>query len=203
MPEAKDYQLVYQVDLSRIGATIPYEVDTSAKIGAFDRIGYFLELQREGKSVQYVWTAMDAFTTDAHKIGVPVLSADATFQQTVANLTVASNVKDLVTGAVGVGAIEFWPNNYGPANAANVPGASNEVYDFGDQMSDPKDGYGSMQVHNIAAKQTIFALNQWKAGGGADLGIGNSTGKSLDWTFMSNAGTYSFKKLRVFVRLKK
>lgn len=203
VPEAKEYQLVYQADLAKLGANVAYEVDHSAKIGAFDRVGYFLELQREGKAVQYVWTAMDAFTTDARKIGVPTLASDASFQQTVANLTVVSNVKELAGGQVGVGAIEFWPNNYGPQNAAGVPGASDEAFDFGDVIGEPRDGYGSMQVHNIAARQTVFALNQWKAGGGADLGIGNSAGKTLDWTFTSSAGTYALKKLRIFVRAKK
>ena len=69
------------------------------------------------------------------------------------------------------GNIEFWPNNYGPDNSANVPNASSEVYDFGDQPTDPADGYGSMQVHNHDAKQTLFALNHWSEGSRADLGI--------------------------------
>jgi sialate O-acetylesterase len=112
-------------------------------------------------------------------------------------------VKELTTGTIGSGQIEFWPNNYGPANGTNVPGASNEVYDFGDQIGEPKDGYGSMQVHNLVAKQTIFAINHWVAGAGADLGFGNSDGNSRDWTFAANAGSYVTKKLRVFVRLKK
>ena len=201
--EAKDYQLVYEADLGRLASTISYTTDNSAKVGAFDRIAYFVELQREGRAVQYVWTAMDAFTTDAKKIGIPALAANATFQQVVANLTVASNVKGLPTGAIGAGAIEFWPNNYAMANAANIPGASNELFDIGDQISEPRDGYGSMQVHNLVAKQTVFAINHWVAGAGADLGFGNSEGKSLDWTFAANAGSYVTKKLRVFVHVKK
>ena len=201
--EAKGWQVVYEADLGRLASNISYTIDNSAKIGGFDRIGYFVELQKEGRGVQYVWTAMDAFSTDAKKIGIPALAANASFQQAVANLTVASNVKELTAGIIGVGQIEFWPHNYGPANAASVAGASAEVYDFGDQIGEPRDGYGSMQVHNIAAKQTVFAINHWVAGAGADLGVGNSEGKSLDWTFMSNAGSYVTKKLRVLVRLKK
>jgi sialate O-acetylesterase len=201
--EAKGWQLVYELDLARLGASPAYTVDHSAKVGAFDRVGYLVELQKEGRGVQYVWTAMDAFTKDARKLGVPVASADAVFQQAVANLTVASNAPGITSGAVGAGNIEFWPHNYAPANVAGVAGASNEVYDLGDQYSDPKDGYGSMQVHNTRAKQTIFAINNFKAGAGADLGIGNSEGKSLDWTFSGNAGTYVLKKLRVLVRSKK
>ena len=57
-----------------------------------------------------------------------------------------------------------------------------------------------MQVHNYEAKQTIFAINQWKSGPGADIGIGNSTGKTRDWTFMSNASQYEVKRLRVLVQ---
>jgi sialate O-acetylesterase len=200
--EAKGWRVVYELDLARLGTTPGYAVDDSAKAGGFDRIGYLLELQKEGRGVQYVWTAMDAFTKDARKIGVPVASSGAVFQQAVTNLTVASNVTGITSGAIGGGNIEFWPHNYAPANAASVAGASNEVYDLGDQYSEPKDGYGSMQVHNTGAKQTVFGINNFKAGAGADIGIGNSEGKSLDWTFSGNAGTYVVKKLRVLVRPK-
>jgi sialate O-acetylesterase len=100
------------------------------------------------------------------------------------------------------GNIEFWPNNYGPENSAHVPNASGETYDFGDQPNDPADGYGSMQVHNHAAKQTLFALNHWSAGGQADIGIGNQPQNNPDWTFSNNAGTYQAKRLRVLVRTK-
>jgi sialate O-acetylesterase len=203
VPEALGYELVYLVDLARLGATVPYEIDRSAKVGAFDRIGYFLELQREGQPLQYVWAAMDAFTADARKIAVPTLASDATFQQAVGNLTVASNVKDVATGMVADGRIEFWSNDYAPQNSANVPGASSEVFDFGDQMGGGKGGYGCMQVHNVGARQTVFAINQWKGGARADLGIGNAPGKNTDWTFAGNAGGYALKKLRVFVRLKR
>jgi sialate O-acetylesterase len=77
------------------------------------------------------------------------------------------------------------------------------VFDFGDGVGDPVDGYGSMQVHNYKAGQTLFALNHWRqGGGGADLGIGNSTGNTRDWTFTASAGSYSYKRLRVLVRAK-
>ncbi len=64
------------------------------------------------------------------------------------------------------------------------------------------------EVHNFAAKQTIFAFNNWKAGPGADLGIGNSDpnvngGRTLDWTFNGNASQYVVKRLKVLVRLEK
>ncbi len=61
-------------------------------------------------------------------------------------------------------------------------------------------GYGSMQVNNVPDKQTVFAINHWKLGPRADVGIGNSTGRALDWTFSANASTYPTKRLRVYVR---
>ncbi len=121
----------------------------------------------------------------------------------MANLNVFSNVKGIVTG-VGLagGNIESWPNNYGPANTANVPNASGDVFDFGDQPTDPADGYGSMQVHNHDARQTLFALNHWAEGSQADVGLGNQPTGNPDWTFAANAASYPVKRLRVLVRCK-
>ena len=94
-----------------------------------------------------------------------------------------------------------WPwNPLRTDNSMSVPNASASVWDFGDEMSSPVDGYGCMQVHNHEAKQTIFAINQWKGGASADVGIGNSTGQTRDWTFTSNAAQYEVKRLRVLVR---
>jgi sialate O-acetylesterase len=98
--------------------------------------------------------------------------------------------------------MEFWPNSYRAANSANVPNASGQVYDFGDEPIDPVDGFGSMQVHNHAAKQTLFAINHWKEGSQADLGIGNQPTGYPDWTYAGNAGSYQAKRLRVLVRCK-
>ena len=201
VPEAKKMELVYDLDLGRLGKTITYDVDNRAKLTRpFNRIAYFLELKKGGEARQYVYVSMDAFTDDAAKIGIPTLDSKASFQTPVANMNVVSNVPGIATGnGLKAGNIEFWPNNYGPQNSANVPNASANVWDFGDQQSDLVDGYGSMQVHNHDAKQTIFAINQWKSGGGADLGIGNSEGKTRDWTFTRNASQYEVKRLRVLV----
>ena len=60
-----------------------------------------------------------------------------------------------------------------------------------------------MQVHNHEAKQTLFAVNHWKAGNKADIGIGNNPNLGQpDWTFTGNAGSYRAKRLRVLVRCK-
>jgi sialate O-acetylesterase len=201
VPEAKDYQLVYDLDLAKLGADIHWQVDNRSRIhGGFDRIAYCLELQTADGQEQSVYVSMDAFTDSLDKIGVPTVQSGAFFQQNVTNLTVISNVKDLVNGEhLPGGNIEFWPNNYSPNNSANVPNASSGVFDFGDQPSDPADGYGSMQVHNHEARQTLFAINHWREGDHADLGIGNAPSGNPDWTFASNAGQYTTKRLRILV----
>jgi sialate O-acetylesterase len=202
VPESKDYRLVYDLDIGKLGGDMHYGVDNHQSIPqSFDRIAYFLELQHADGNTEYVYVSMDAFTSDLEKIGVPTFKSGAHFQQNVANLDVYSNVKGIENGAnLAGGNIEFWPNNYGPNNSANVPNASGEVYDFGDAPTDPADGYGSMQVHNHEAKQTLLALNHWSEGSRADLGIGNQPTGNPDWTFAANAGTYKSARLRVMVR---
>ena len=202
VPEAKDYQLVYDLDLTKLGAAIKYDVDNHQSIHQpFDRIAYCLELQDGNFNSQDVYVSMDAFTADLGKIGVPVLGSGADFQQNVTNLNVFSNVKNIVTGlGLTGGNIEFWPNNYDKPNAANVPNASGDTYDFGDQRTGPADGYGSMQVHNHDARQTLFAINHWREGAHADVGIGNQTKDNPDWTFAANAESYRAMRLRVMVR---
>jgi sialate O-acetylesterase len=203
IPEARDYQLVYDLDLAKLGETIVYDADNRSKIARpFDRIAYFMELQTSNHT-DYVFVSMDAFTADLGEIGVPTIASGARFQQNVTNLNVLSNVKGIVTGnGLAGGNIEFWPNNYMQANSDNVPNASLTVYDFGDQIIDPADGYGSMQVHNHGAGQTVFAINHWKAGQSADIGVGNQPVNQPDWTFANNAASYEAKRLRILVRCK-
>ena len=201
VPEAKTYQLVYDLDLSKLGPVIRWDVDNHGKIHQpFDRIAYCLELADANGVNQSVYVSMDAFTDALEKIGVPTIASGAHFQTEIAHLNIFSNVKNLVTGTnLSGGNIEFWPNNYGPNNIAKVPNASSAAFDFGDEPAFPPDGYGSMQIHNHAARQTIFALNHWREGQGADLGIGNAPTGNLDWTFAANAGNYPVKRLRILV----
>lgn len=196
-----EYELVYELDLSRLGQRISYQYDGSDSIGKFDRIAYLLELKSEERGEQKIFVSMDAFTEDAKKIGVPTALSGASFRQSVGQMDVFSNVGSiaLVERTEG-GTIEFWPDNYATENSAEVPGASGRRYDFGDEPALPVDGYGSMQVHLPSAKQTLFAINHWRAGADADLGIGNATGDHTDWTFSGSAKTYTEKRLRVYVR---
>jgi sialate O-acetylesterase len=198
--ESTKYELMYDMDLTKLNRDVNYSVNNAKDYnGKFSRIAYYLELGNSQDDLQWVYVSMDAFTNDVNKIGIPKFGTKAEFQTNVKNMNVYSNVESLKTGMAIEGNIEFWPNNYAATNITNVPGASNSSYDFGDQISTPADGYGSMQVHNTKQKQTIFALNKWTNGNNADLGIGNSTGTHSDWTF-SNAGkNYSIKRLRVLI----
>ena len=196
----QEYELVYELDLNTLNNTIDYSIDQSENISDFDRIGYLVELESAAFGQQAIFVSMNAFTDDVKKIGVPQFSADTFFQQSVENVESYSTVPSLNHKNIE-GNIEFWSNNYAPNNTSNVPGGSDSLYDIGDSIAEPLNGYGSMQVHNTKGKQTLFALNHWGMGDGADLGIGNSEGSTRDWTFTKNAGDYSSKRLRIYVRI--
>ena len=162
-------------------------------------MAYYLELQQLGGAINYLWVSMDAFTTNINLIGVPTQNSGALFQQPLTNMNVQSSVAGIVTGTnLAGGNIEFWPSNSSPVNSAHVPNAKDTAYDWGD--SPAPGNYGSMQVHNHASSQVLFAFNGWGGAGGiADLGIGNYVGNYLDWMFAQNATNYAVKTLQVYV----
>jgi sialate O-acetylesterase len=201
VPGSNEYRLVYDLDLGKLSSDIRYDVDNSASAGSFERVAYLMELSGPQGQEQRVFVSMKAFTKDPKKIGIPTVASKARFQIPVEDLDIYSNVVGLSVGkGIGTGNIEFWPDNYGQKNGVSVSGASDSIYDFGDQLAPPEDGYGSMQVHHGGAKQTVFAINQWKAGTRSDIGIGNSEGDTRDWTFTGSAERYSTKRLRVYVK---
>ncbi|MDD6030204.1 MAG: SGNH/GDSL hydrolase family protein [Kiritimatiellae bacterium] len=200
------YELVYDLDIPAAGVkyqyNLPdYKADNHAKIGAFSRVGYYLELQKSGGDVEYVWVSMDAFTDDAAKIGVPVAW---TFQKDVANLFIESNVAGIRTGGtIPQGNIEFWPDSYGQANKRGLAGADANLYDHDDTPNGAGSYYGSMQVHDTAlgGDGCVFAFNRWAgATDNSDIGIGKCTQKSsaTDWTQMCNSGSYTLRHLQVY-----
>ena len=208
IPLAKGYQTVYRLDIPEAPgyseAAVSYAVDNTAEITVpFDRIAYCLELQKAGGPLQHVFVSLDAFTKEIGKVGVPTVASGAFFQQDVQRLAVASNVTGVPTGEdLGTGCIEFWPSNYGPRNTRPVPGASNEVFDFGDGDARAQTkGYGSMQVHLPARQQTLFAFNRWGPPGACEAGLGNSPQGNPDWTFTNNAAQYTLRRLTVLVRV--
>jgi len=204
VPEAADYELVYTLEIPNVGNfrnanPVPYSLDrTAAVTGYFDRVAYYLELDDT-----WAYVSMDAFTRSATDIGLPHTPDNPVFFQTmVSNLHIfASAGANVATGEVATGNLEFWPNNYGKGNEANVPGASASAYDFGDDRNEGANpGYGSFQVHNTGAGETIFAYNRWGTGGNSDVGIGNRPSGEPDWTFAQNAAGYATKTLYMLVR---
>ena len=205
--ESPDYRLVFDLDLAKLSDNIVYDIDNSATVPHFDRVAYLIELKRKGEPARFLWVSMDAFTQEAAQLGIPASRPLVSFQQEVRNITVVSDQAGIVTGErMGSGSIEFWATNYSQPNSAKVPGASDKEYDFGDKPNGTTPGHGSMQVHNPAARQTLFAINNWRKGAAQTaLGIGNSDlagkgARSLDWTFAANGASYSHKRLRIFVR---
>ena len=203
--EFNGFSQLYQLDLPTNadynGATPGYNIDNSGNtiVGGIDRISYYMELQQSGGDRQWLWVSMDAFTQDLTKIGVPV--GNTIWDQTLNNMNVESNVDGIVAGTgITTGNMEFWSNCYGGLNDSGIANSGSN-YDTDDQIH-TTNCYGSMQIHNYGADQTLFAWNAWDNSDYTDeMGFGNNTGNGhSDWTFMGNAGTYSLKSLEVWVQ---
>jgi len=207
VPEAKDFKVVYSLNpaapvVTDDGKGITYAIDKSKELaGPVKRIAYFLSLTKKDGGNDYIFVSMDAFTQDLGKIGVPTKNSGSRYQTMIDNMTVKSNVAGIASGDFATGGnIEFWDCNYSQSNAAKIPNADSSKFDFGDRVETGKSpGYGSMQVHNYAQKQTLFAFNNWVAGNKCDLGIGNSSGAQPDWTFSSSAQNYTDGVLLVLI----
>ena len=208
IPDAANFRHLYTIDIPGQAAfnnaaarTSCYSVDNALALSAngqrMSRVAYYLELTKNN-ATSFCWTAFDSFTPDLTRLGVPCDGRVS--QQIVANLDVTSNVAGVInTNNCATGNIEFWPYDYAGINGANIPGASGDVYDFGD-MHGSSGNYGSMQVHNYGAGQTLWALNCFNNYASVDIGIGNSPGDHSDWTFSFNGGNWDTRRLLVFVR---
>jgi len=205
--EAKAYQVVYGFDplagkLTEGGTRFVYDTDNSAQIkGPFKKVAYFLAVRDAIGAVSYAFVALDPFTSDVAQIGVPTVASGARFQQKVSGAIVKTNAPGVSSGEFAEGCnIEFYPCNYGPQNAAKIPGAEEGVFDFGDAMAAQNTpGYGAMQIHHWQAKQSIICFNRFGGGRGCDLGLGNSEGKTRDWTFTGSGKNYSQAEFLVLV----
>ncbi len=204
--EAANYTRVYSLDLPAFAnyrtQPVAYSDDAHATVGTFSRIAYYVELQSGSSApVKYLWASMNAFTTDAGKIALPTAQSGAFYQIPVASLNIRSNVAGVTTGdGLTGGRLEFWPGDSSPVNTANVSGASSTIFDFGDGGTPGVTGYGSMQLHNRAAGQTLFAFNGWGgAGGFTDLGIGSQGTAQPDWTLSQSSIDYTSRRLQVYV----
>jgi sialate O-acetylesterase len=195
--------LIYQFDLKKAidrNGLPGYLVDNSPSFRnlKLKRLIYVVELLDNNANETWAVIAMDAFTDDVSKAGIPVQCTGVRYGIPVTNLTVYSNAANLKTGNIPRGNIEFWGCDYLPVNGYDVHGADPAVYDFGDVTVNPGTaGYGSMQIHNFADKQVIFAYNNFYTGNN-DIGIGNAPGSHTDWTFSRSGQNYSRAILRIF-----
>ena len=179
---------------------VGYTFDDCANAGNFSRVAYAMELERPDGTVDWAVAAFDAFTDEARGLGVPY-EKGTVFQQEVENLVVRSNIARVAEGARGKGIVEFFSTNYATGGRLSSCPGDNGKYDFNDTpelQHDP--GYGSMQVHDAARGETVFAYNNFN-GGIPDVGIGpNLEGEHPDWTFMGNADVYKSRRLTVLVK---
>jgi hypothetical protein len=203
--EAANYTVAYALAIPDRAAynsgQVQYSVDNHASIAdnSFSRIAYYMELQNAGGQLSYAYVSMDAFATSASMIGVPTIASGEFYQRNVSNMNVVSNVAGVVNGTgISTGSLEFWFYNYDMGSNAGVPGANNGSYDFGDSPSD-SGTYGSMQINNYGAGQTIIAYNNFNNGAVADVGLGNQLSGNPDWTFAENAGNFTIKNIEVLV----
>ena len=182
LPERADY----------LNQTPPYSLDRTAEIGSnFDRVGYCLELNGPD-GPQWVWTAMEPFSTDARRIGLPTRPGEL-LRQRVGDLDVQSNVPSVTSGTGQTGYLEMWPNQYQQSASTQVANASPITFDVDDNPTSPL-GYGSFQVSqigptrpsNLAAKQ-VFAINTFTESDNSllSLGIGTNPGGQPDWVVTS------------------
>ena len=164
----------------------------------FSSITYLVTSRDNSGKFQWLAVSMDAYTKDAKLLGVPCKDTKIKFQQYVNNLQISGNIATLAGKNIKRGNIEIWTYNYAGHNAANIPNAK-DTYDFGDQCI-PTGSYGSMQVHDYEAKQTIFALNNVNVSN-PDFGFGNNNkSKNSDWTFAKTGNLYKSIKVDTFVK---
>jgi len=196
--DAADMERVYQYNLSKGGRTPTQDFTSGTSLSGMpiDRVGYYYRLEKTDGTVNYAYVSYDSLElTDRTKLGIPN-NNNFTWQTSVNDMTVYSNVAGVVNGTGLTGNVEIWSTDYSQGNAKNVPGASGSTFDFGDTKTSGGNGHGSFQIHNTAAKQTVIAYNN-HGSSNPSVGIGNQPTGHPDWTFNANANTYASVTLDV------
>jgi hypothetical protein len=188
---------------TRLSNNIVYSQNNSTSYSDSDlqadgaRIGYRMEVTNNGTDyyAETIFDAWDGITLSS--LLFPTVSNENVIQRTVTNMSVASNYPTVTNTSSTTGRLEIWPWNYS-ATAQNNIGGDNSKCDFDDTHSGNQ-YYGSMQVHNLSAAQTVMAWNR-HYDSDPDIGFGNNpanTGdnKHPDWTFSSDSslGTSNWK----------
>ncbi|MDO4573620.1 MAG: sialate O-acetylesterase [Planctomycetia bacterium] len=184
---------------------VPYAYNASDSLSGklFDKVGYYVELLDQNNQLQTLYITMDAFTTDASKIGVPA-NANASGYQAfngteLTGVQVVSTVNGVSRTLNTGGKLEYWAGNYGQY-------LDNQYNGF-DSMNGGN-GFGSMQIHDATTGETLFSFSGWGSNGPnyATVGIGNSNNTfsgipTTDWTGTGTIknGTYAVANLYSFV----
>ena len=204
-----DYTVVYQLDIPDAAeynnGQVPYSIDSSSNIDfTFDRVAYYLELEKPNEARTWVFVSFPSITTSVDELGVPTFNSGIVHNQLLTDVEIQSNHQNLSSlGVINTGVIEFWGTNYGTTNDLGVPNGDDSTYDFADSQWTPDSpGYGSMQIHDYDSGQTLFAYNAWGGSDIDDLGIGSNPNvdEGSDWTFASNAAEYTLKTMTILVR---
>jgi len=200
---AQNWNLVYDLTLPASTDMIPqatgptYTTNNAAQITTFSRIAYLMILDNE-----WVWVSLPAFTTDATKIGLPVNTVvGGSLTDRITNMDIRSCKPGIPVGDNTMGRLEFFPNCY-----VTTGDGAFDAFDPLHPTAAPY-CYGSFQAFKVGAAQTdpqftLFGYNGWAKVGAKDLGIGNpatGSGIAVDWTLAANAGSYTVRKVYVFV----
>ncbi|MFD2561386.1 Ig-like domain-containing protein [Aquimarina rubra] len=199
--EADQYGLLYELNIPsnpNFTVSVPYTIDNSGVTGiAPSRIAYYIELDGE-----WIWISMDDFTGgNLSQMGIPSTNANpVNFSNIVSNMNIASNKAGITTGTgIATGNVEIWPGNYNRTADQSIGGDSG-TYDFDDTAPvNTNNGYGSFQIHNHGASQTLFGFSGFNGGAIPDLGIGNNPTGDPDWTLEQNGTDYTTRKLYILV----
>ena len=178
-------QLVHEIDITKKGPVCSIDNSSHVPLGGFHRVAYYLQLQHPRYGNQWVYTAFDAFTNDAVKIGIPKDNGkNWVFSQPISNLVVKSSSTSLVNQCSTNGSMLFSAYNYSDARTVFAC----------------KGNYGTMQI--TSNNTTVWAYNHFKSTR-CDIGIGtnvDAAGRSQnDWTFAENGNEYTVKHMKVYV----
>ena len=205
LPELKGMTCVQRYDIPSSVDFTRHPPKTLASREGVTRVAYLLELQDAAGDVSFVMAAMDAFAATSDGLVLTGKPESRLYRQPVANLTVRSNspgVKALTDAATGF--IEFYTCRFSPRTMSTPVGGDAAKYDFNDTPQPQKTlGYGCLQIHDLAAKQTVLAFNHFNTSSKpCDVGIGNNPDArgNPDWTFAANAGHYTARRLSVWVK---
>jgi len=194
--------LVYEYDLfAGNGNGIKPKLDNSRKFAGrgIKRVHYlFVATDQKGKTT-YAEISIDPFIQDLRKLALPGSKIRHNIATPIKNIGIRTNAPNLIDGnEIASGNIEFWYTNYGPKNSKGIRGASDKLFDAGDQPSaDGKLGYGCMQFHAFRG-DPIVCFSNFRGRGNADFGFGvDREGKNPDWTFSKNARNYKSVKLYI------